>query len=123
MSFNDGWKCDKNEGFCEMAEMGGFVRWRQNLAVLIDLELSTADCMTYSISGANQTLTGISPTSTPCCVMVSKRTEFKTCNTLIKFFRNGTEVSNTMSTVTIGRTQSRVKPKVYWSDKTFVGVC
>lgn len=58
VSFNDGWQCDKNEGFCEM---GLFVRWRQNLAVLIDLELSPADCMTYSISEANQTLTGISP--------------------------------------------------------------
>lgn len=35
----------------------------------MDLGLNTADCMTYSISEANQALTGIFLSSALCCIM------------------------------------------------------
>lgn len=35
----------------------------------MDLGLNTADCMTYSISEANETLTGILLRSALCCIM------------------------------------------------------
>lgn len=44
---------------------------RRNLAGVMDLGLNMADCMSYSISEANQTLTGIL-LSSALCFVVSK---------------------------------------------------